>query len=228
MQLSASGVRPRLFEVEAESSDVSAVAGKQHVEAEGKDMGDYFEYNIKQPITIGKNQSALVPILQARIDAEKVSIWNEQSKEIRRALWLTNSSGLTLDSGTFNILDGDTFAGEGLIETVHPAERRLISFAGDPALRITMEEESSTKPATHVRIVKGIMILTREQRDSRKYTLHNSDTQPRQVVIEHPAREGWKLAEGAKPEETDGVVSALPRGGWAGQNRRTEARGIPP
>ncbi len=175
---------------------------KQPVEAVSKDLGDYFEYNVKQPITIGKNQSALVPILQARIEAEKVSIWNEQSKEIRRALWITNSSGLTLDSGTFNILDGDTFAGEGLIETVHPAERRLISFAGDPALRITMEQESSTKPATHVRIVKGIMILTREQRDSRKYTLHNSDTQPRQVVIEHPAREGWKLAEGAKPEET--------------------------
>jgi hypothetical protein len=196
------GTTSETVEVDAEASEVSGAAAKQHVEAEGKDMGDYFEYNVKQPITIGKNQSALVPILQARIDAEKVSIWNEESKEIRRALWLTNSSGLTLDSGTFNILDGDTFAGEGLIETVHPAERRLISFAGDPALRITMEEESSTKPATHVRIVKGMMILTREQRDSRKYTLHNSDTQPRQVVIEHPAREGWKLVEGAKPEET--------------------------
>jgi len=177
-------------------------AGKQHVEAEGKDMGDYFEYNVKQPITIGKNQSALVPILQARIEAEKVSLWNEDSKEIRRALWITNSSGLTLDSGTFNILDGDTFGGEGLIETVHPAERRLISYAGDPALRITMDQESSTKPATHVRIAKGVMILTREQRDNRKYTLHNADAQPRQVVIERAAREGWKLEEGAKPEET--------------------------
>ena len=188
--------------VETDSAEVSEIAGKQTVEAEGKDMGDYFEYNIKQPITIGKNQSALVPILQARIEAEKVSLWNEDSKEIRRALWITNSSGLTLDSGTFNILDGDTFAGEGLIETVHPAERRLISYAGDPALNIKMEEESSEKPATHVRIAKGVMILTREQRDSRKYTLHNADTEQRQVIIEHPARDGWKLAEGPKPEET--------------------------
>jgi len=188
--------------LQTSTSEVSELASKQHVEAEGKDLGDYFEYNIKQPITIGKNQSALVPILQARIEAEKVSLWNEDSKEIRRALWITNSSGLTLDSGTFNILDGDTFAGEGLIETVHPVERRLISYAADPGLRISLDQESSTKPATHVRIAKGIMILTREQRDSRKYTLHNSDTQPRQVVIEHPARDGWKLAEGAKPEET--------------------------
>jgi hypothetical protein len=184
------------------SVSVSTLAGKQHVEAEGKDLGDYFEYNVKQPITIGKNQSALVPILQAHVEAEKVSIWNEESKEIRRGLWLNNSSGLTLDSGTFNILDGDTFAGEGIIETLHPAERRLISYAADPALRISLDEESNQKPATHVRIAKGVMVLTREQRDSRSYTLHNSDTQPRQVVIEHPSREGWKLAEGAKPEET--------------------------
>jgi hypothetical protein len=175
---------------------------RQQAEAEAKDLGDYFEYNLKQKITIGKNQSALVPILQARIDAEKVTIWNENSREIRRALWITNSSGLTLDSGTFNILDNDTFAGEGLIETVHPAERRLISYAADPALQVTMEQESSEKPFTRIRIVKGLMYLVREQRESRKYTLHNADATPREVVIEHPARDNWKLTEGPKPEET--------------------------
>jgi hypothetical protein len=197
-----SGALPTIQTESSEISSVNSAIAKQHVEAEGKAMGDYFDYNIKQKITIGKNQSALVPILQARVEAEKVSLWNEDSKEIRRALWLTNSSGLTLDSGTFNILDADTFAGEGLLDTVHPAERRLISYAADPALRITMDEQGNDKPSTHVRIAKGIMILTHEQRENRKYTLHNSDTTPRQVVIEHPAREGWKLAEGAKPEET--------------------------
>ncbi len=181
-------------------SPFDAVA-KQQAEAEAKDLGDYFEYNLKQKITIGKNQSALVPILQSPIGAEKVTIWNENSREIRRALWITNSSGLTLDSGTFNILESDTFAGEGLIETVHPAERRLISYAADPALRVTMEQESSEKPITRIHIVKGLMYLTREQNDSRKYTLHNADAFPREVVIEHPARENWKLSEGPKPEE---------------------------
>jgi hypothetical protein len=188
--------------VQTSSASVSSLASKQHIEAEGKELGDYFEYNIKQPITIGKNQSAMVPILQAHVEAEKVSLWNEESKEIRRALWLNNSSGLTLDSGAFNILDGDAFAGEGLIETLHPAERRLLSYAADPALRIAMDVESSESPATHLRVAKGVMVLTSEERDSRTYTLHNSDTQPRQVVIEHPARDGWQLAEGAKPEET--------------------------
>jgi hypothetical protein len=189
-------------QVQTEETTVEAAIANQHVEAECKDVGDYFEYNLKQKITIGKNQSALVPILQAKVEAEKISLWNDNSKEIRRALWLTNSSGLTLDSGTFNIVEGETFSGEGLIETLHPAERRLISYAADPSLRITMDEDGSERPVSRVRIAKGVMITTHEERETRVYKLHNSDTEPRQVVIEHPAREGWKLAEGAKPEET--------------------------
>jgi flagellar biosynthesis chaperone FliJ len=47
------------------------------------------------------------------------------------------------------------------------------------------------------------MVLTREQRDTHEYLVHNADKTPRQLVIEHPAREGWALVDGgAKPEET--------------------------
>jgi hypothetical protein len=171
--------------------------------AESKDLGDYFEYNIKQNITIGKNQSALVPILQSRIEAEKVTLWSGSGgQRPLRALWIKNASGLTLDSGTFNIIDNGTFAGEGLIETVHPDERRLLSYAADSAVRVTSESDFRDKPVSHIRIAKGVIFISREQRNKLKYTIRNSDTTPRQVVIEHPVRDGWKLVEEAKPEET--------------------------
>lgn len=64
--------------------------------AESKDLGDYFEYNLKQSITIGKNQSALVPILQSRIEAEKVTLWSASGlQRALRALWIKNASGQT-------------------------------------------------------------------------------------------------------------------------------------
>ena len=126
--------------IQTSTAMLSSAMRKQGADAEAKDVGEMFEYDIKQKITIGKNQSALVPILQSHIDVEKVvsgvqaindSDDDEDGKPSRalRALWVTNSSGLTLDSGTFNILEGDTFAGEGLIDTVHPGERRLLSYA---------------------------------------------------------------------------------------------------
>jgi hypothetical protein len=171
--------------------------------AQAQDLGDYFEYNIKQNITIGKNQSALVPILQARIEAEKVTLWSADSgQRPLRALWIKNASGQILDSGTFNIVDGDTFAGEGLIETVHPDERRLLSYAADTAVRVTSEAESKDLPVSRIQVLKGVMYLSREHRNKIKYTVRNSDTAKRQVVIEHPVREGWKLVNDNKPEET--------------------------
>ncbi len=193
------GVAPRVM---TESASLSSAAEHQRAEAEAKAIGDFFQYNLKEKVTIGKNQSALVPILQARIDAEKVTLWNEDSDQALRALWLHNTSGMTLDAGSFNILDEGTFVGEGMLDAVRPGEKRLISYAADPAVQIQVEEDSSEKPFSRIRVIKGTMLMTKEERETKTYKISNSDTAPRDVIIEHPARSEWKLTGGAKPEET--------------------------
>src|SRR5438445_1668951 len=55
----------------AESSDF-LTAAKSINAAEGNQLGDLFEYRLKDRVTIRKNESALVPIVQAEIAAEKV------------------------------------------------------------------------------------------------------------------------------------------------------------
>ena len=115
----------------------------------------------------------------------------------------TTPAASHLDSGTFNLLDADAFAGEGVLETIHPGERRLISYAADPAVHVKYSDESSERPFTHIRIAKGIMLLTQEQRKSNKFTIRNADTEPRQVIVEYPAEEGWTLTPATpKPEES--------------------------
>jgi hypothetical protein len=195
-------VRAAAPQLATESASVSTAAERAQPAAQGKGVGDYFEYDLKEKVTIGKNQSALVPILQTRIDAEKVTLWNEDSDQALRALWLHNTSGMTLDAGSFNILDDETFAGEGMLDAVRPGEKRLISYAADPAVRIQIEEDSSEKPFSRIRVVKGTMLMTKEERETKTYNISNSDSAPRDVIIEHPARPEWKLAEGVKPEET--------------------------
>lgn len=172
-------------------------------EAEGKAIGDLFEYALQQKITVLKNQSALVPIVQAPIAADRVTLWNSQDEQPLRALWVKNTSGLTLDSGTFNIIEGDAFAGEGLVTVMHPDERRLLSYAADTAVRVDSEDDDTeSTPYTRITIAKGLMKLTREERNSVTYRIRNSDTEARDVIIEHPAQDGWQLADGAKPEES--------------------------
>ncbi|HTW23021.1 MAG TPA: hypothetical protein VMD78_05445, partial [Candidatus Baltobacteraceae bacterium] len=152
-----------------------------------------------------KNESALVPIVQAHVDAEKVSLWNAGLSSARplRALWLTNSSPLTLDSGSFTILEDEAFAGEGLTDSIKPGEKRLLSYAADLGARVTAQSNDTPERVTRVHIAHGTMIQMSELRQETIYTVRDDDTTPRTLLIEHPVRSGWGLANDCpKPAET--------------------------
>jgi hypothetical protein len=170
--------------------------------AQTQELGDLFEYRLKDRVTIRKNQSALVPILQARIDVEKVSVWSPSESSVLRALWLTNSSDLTLDAGSFNVLDGNAFAGEGLMEPIKAGEKRLLSYAADLGVLVDAKQQLEKQKITKVVIAHGTMTQMIEEREERTYTIRNRDTSVRPVVIEHPARAGWKLVGSPEPVES--------------------------
>jgi hypothetical protein len=176
-------------------------AGALQPAAYGQELGDLFQYKLKEKVTILKNHSALVPIINSPIKAEKVTLWSTRSAWPLRALWITNSSNLTLDAGAFNVLEDNAFAGEGIIDPLKPDERRLLSYAVDQGVRIEHKDDLEIPPITHIKIAKGVVVQTSEQRDHQRYTIRNADVQARDVVIEHPVRDGWKLANGLKPEE---------------------------
>ncbi len=171
--------------------------------AESRDLGDLFEYKLQDRVTIRKNQSALVPILQARIDAEKVSVWNPSQSAVLRALWLDNTSNLTLDGGSFNVLEGDAFAGEGLMDAIKPGEKRLLSYAADLGVLVEAKQKSETQRVTRVVISHGVLMQSTQEREENTYTVRNRDASSRVIVIEHPARPGWKLTDDDdKPAES--------------------------
>jgi hypothetical protein len=182
--------------------DIASLMEVEQTTAGTQDLGDLFEYDIKQPVTIRKNQSALVPILQARVEAEKVSLWHPGQPRPLRALWLNNSSGLTLDGGSFSIQEGQTFAGEGLMDAIRPGEKRLISYAADPDVQIQSKVKGEGQKVSRVRIYRGVMTHISEERQHQIYIVRNQDKTARSVIIEHPQRKGWELVGGAKPEET--------------------------
>jgi len=182
--------------VMAESLEAGTTVG------ETRELGDLFEYKLKDRVTIRKNQSALVPILQSRIDAEKVSVWNPSDSSVLRALWLNNTSDLTLDGGSFNVLEGDAFAGEGLMDAIKPGEKRLLSYAADLGVLVDAKQKADNQRVIKVIIAHGLMTQSTQERQENTYTIRNRDASPREVVIEHPARPGWKLTDDEKPAET--------------------------
>ena len=93
---------------------------------------DFFEYTLTDPITIRKNESALVPILQTKLPVERVTLWSASEPVSLRALWITNASSLTLDRGSFSIVEDGSFGGEGLLEDLALLGVHALGLGAEP------------------------------------------------------------------------------------------------
>ncbi|UCF36467.1 MAG: hypothetical protein JSU96_16850 [Acidobacteriota bacterium] len=214
MRDSSMAPRARMMESEAPMAMMAPAAAPLEVGdvmrqsrqpvAEARTAGEQFEYKLPGRITIGKNESALLPILQSELGIEKVSVYSRKNglKNPRLAIWVRNDTGLTLDGGAFTVIDTNTFAGEGLFDTVQPGERRLLSYALDLGVEVDTESESTPRKVERVVVNRGNLILHRQQVEQFKYTVRNNADSNRSVIVEHPARDEWQLSGEAKPVET--------------------------
>ncbi|HYT49803.1 MAG TPA: hypothetical protein VEL78_05385, partial [Pyrinomonadaceae bacterium] len=171
--------------------------------ATGSEVGDLFEYRIEQPVTVPRDRSALIPILQTRMDGERVSIYNEANRRDRPmgGMLLKNTSPLTLEDGAMTVIDGDAYAGEALMERLKPAEQRLISFALDLGTLVNARAKEDREPTFLVRVVNGVFQAHYYQTSEKTYTLVNQTDKPRVVYIEHPVHQDWELTSNTpKPD----------------------------
>jgi hypothetical protein len=173
---------------------------------------DFFEYSLAQPVTIHKNESAMVPILQQELPAEHVSLWNPNQRSPLRAVWLENKSKLTLDAGSFSIFESGEFAGEGLLDPIHPGEKRLLSYANDQAVKMAVSDRVDNSRIHHLTIRKGSIIETWMQVQGATYTANNNGDEDRVVLIEHPrhtGESGWALDGSLQAAETTSTLYRL-------------------
>ncbi len=191
--------------------------------ASGEEIGDLFEYRIEQPISVDKNRSALIPIIQTKMEGERVSIFREpaaetsddddeedESEAVKRAnprpmsgLLLKNVTAMTFEGGSMTVLDRDAYAGEALMERLKPKEQRLISFALDLGTLVRTEKKEDREPAKLVKVVGGVFQVHYFKTEKSLYKLSNQTDRTKVVYIEHPVRKDWVLSENyAKPDYT--------------------------
>jgi hypothetical protein len=188
------------------SSDVGSIDRASDAYKEGdvttNAFDDFFEYALTQPVTIHKNESAMVPILQAQLPAMHVTMWSEKQPTPMRTVWLENKSKLTLDSGSFSIFESGEFAGEGLLEPIHPGEKRLLSYAADQAVKVRRITPAQTSTLRHIGLHQGVLVQQTSQVTDSAYTVNNNGDDAREVLIEHARRPNAELDSETKPAET--------------------------
>ncbi|MFQ6097372.1 MAG: hypothetical protein ACE5O2_06540 [Armatimonadota bacterium] len=170
--------------------------------AAGEKVGELFQYAIEKPVSIARQQSAMIPIVSRKIEGEKVSVYNEgvNSKFPLNGIRLRNTSGLHLMRGSVTVLEGNAYAGDALIGDLAPGDERLITYAVDLAVEVEPRREAGKQELVSLKIARGTLITTRKQRSEVTYNIKNVSDDARTVLIEHPLREAWDLVQ---PKEAD-------------------------
>lgn len=165
--------------------------------ASGQQAGELFQYNIKSPVTLARQKTAMLPIVNDNVEGEKISIFNEkvEAKHPLNGFRIKNTSGLYLMQGPLTIFEGNTYAGDALIQDLAPGQDRLISYALDLKVEVDAQGKSEPQELTSAKLQRGLLVTTKKLQQSRTYTVRNRDQKKKSVIIEHPYRADWELVE---------------------------------
>ena len=167
------------------------------------ELADLFQYSIRNPVTVKKNESAMLPFLQQKIAARKLIIYSDSSRaNPLNAAELTNDTGLTLDGGPITVFDSGAYAGEALVETIKAKDKRFISYGVDLGTRISTNQDSHTDYVRSLKARNGMLTTTNATVAKKTYAVHNVDPRTKTLIIEYPVKAGYTLIDTAKPVET--------------------------
>jgi hypothetical protein len=163
--------------------------------ASGKDVGELFLYTVGAPVTVGRQSSAMIPIIAENVEAKKLSIFNSGNHPTHpySAFKMKNTSALSLLAGPITVFDEGIYAGDAQMANLQAGEERILSYGLD--LACTVEVKGSDLPSTlsSVKISRGVAEIMYRQRVKTEYLAKNKKDAKKTVLIEHPCSYNWDL-----------------------------------
>jgi hypothetical protein len=171
--------------------------------ARAMQLGDSFEYVLDEPVSLPRQKSALLPIVNKEVQGQRVSIYNQGThpKFPLLGLRFKNTSGLHLMQGPITVFDGSSYAGDSRVMDLQPNEERLLSYAVDLGTEVETVNDNPKHTLTKVKAVKCVLYTTTRQVEGRTYRAVNRSGQDRTLLIEHPYRPDFRLTSKDQPSE---------------------------
>ncbi len=106
--------------------------------ASGEHIGHFFRYAIDHKVTLNRQKSAMLPIVNKEVQATKVSIYNYavHPKHPLHGLKFKNSTGMHLMQGPVTVFEEGSYAGDARIMDLQPNEERLLSYGVDLGVEV--------------------------------------------------------------------------------------------
>jgi hypothetical protein len=185
--LSAPAPAPRGVSADALERAAAAVAS-------GAGLGELFEYAIATPVTVGRGQSAMAPIVSARLPCRKDLLYNgsKLAGHPVATLRMRNSTGLTLERGPATVLDSGRYAGEAVLPFTAAEGEITAPYAVELAVKV-QEESLASREVQGLRVSGYYLLIEEWDVRTRRYQLNNSSAQALTVLVEHPRSVHYEL-----------------------------------
>lgn len=171
--------------------------------ASASGLGELFQYTVGN-VTIGRQQSAMIPIVTDDIDATKVSIYNANvlSNHPLNGVRIKNTTRKHLLQGPVTVIEAGSYAGDAQIDDVPPGQQRLLSYGIDLKVLVEQGDQSQKQTVQTAVLNKGILQVTWKDVNAIEYLISNRGENEKTLVVEYPREEEWKLDEPAVADET--------------------------
>ncbi|HSP82046.1 MAG TPA: hypothetical protein VLQ93_26225 [Myxococcaceae bacterium] len=168
-----------------------------------KEVGDLFEYRVDHPVSVHRNQSALVPILHRPFEGRRVLLYNRSTREKNpmACIELKNTTGLTLEGGPVTVTEADTYVGEAMLDTMKPEDRRFVPYAVELGCVVSVEDRHEEGPVFRAVVRRGVLAMEFYNLRRTRYTVRNKAKRAQTLYLEHP-RTSWELRDTPEPAET--------------------------
>ena len=193
--------------------------------ASAEEVGDYFQYVIDEKITLPRQKSAMLPIVnKSGIAVQRFSIYNQRihARFPLLGLKFKNTTGQNLVQGPVTVYEGGAYAGDARLMDMQPDEERLLSYAIDLGSEVKTSDKTAPEQLIAVKINKGVVQASHKLREAKTYTLTNRSKHDRTVIVEHPIRTEWKLIAPQKATEQSRDVYRFAVKVAAGKSARLE------
>ena len=175
------------------------------------------------PVSVPRQHSAMLPIVNETISGTKVSIYNPQThpKYPLNGLEMENTTALNLMQGPVTLFDGDVYAGDAMLPDLKPGEKRLIGYALDLSTEVDIKAQSHPDTLVSLRINKGTLGYTNKQVSEQEYLVKNKADRERAVLARARAWGGLEADRAGEIVPGSAEPLALQGGGAAAEDGQT-------
>ncbi len=169
-------------------------------QAEGHESGSLFVYRVSEPLQLDAHHSALVPIVDAAVEAESITWFDAASGEASTGARVLNSTTQTLPAGVVSFFGDGAFIGEAALQRLKPRERQFVAFGVEQDVELVREVTPQTRSTGGVRMHEGNLVELVRVRSQHTLRLENRSGRDRRVYV------GLDVPRNARITAPEGVV----------------------